>query len=168
MAESMNTQTVTAENQTISGVDDLQNCEKSQHRNTEKEEEEQESKHQEKPAPPKMQRRPCRFYFQNGACRHGEKCTYSHDEADREIFNAKKDRQKKRKQHQRETTNNRNHRANKKGKTSSTDSLLRKLLQTDMEREATLTLQLLKYIVDSNFFVETSKDDTTNTKKSST
>jgi hypothetical protein len=80
---------------------------------------------------PKQSTRPCRYFMRNGTCLNGDKCRFSHEITS----NRFPDRTKKR----------------KRGSTSS-DSLLRKLLENDVQREATLTMQLLGYIVDCNFF----------------
>eukprot|EP00541_Cyclophora_tenuis_P009815 CAMPEP_0116573824 /NCGR_PEP_ID=MMETSP0397-20121206/19017_1 /TAXON_ID=216820 /ORGANISM="Cyclophora tenuis, Strain ECT3854" /LENGTH=211 /DNA_ID=CAMNT_0004102449 /DNA_START=82 /DNA_END=714 /DNA_ORIENTATION=- len=67
-----------------------------------------------------MRSRPCRYFMRNGRCRNGDSCKFSHDVMPRAL--------------------------GKKGASPSSTSLLRKLLQTDAERERTLTLQLLRYI----------------------
>ena len=76
--------------------------------------------------------RPCRYFAKNGKCRNGDNCPYSHTVV------AGKDPSKKL----------------GKRKAGTSSSLLRKLLQTDADREATLTLQLLNYIVDCNYLQE--------------
>jgi hypothetical protein len=77
--------------------------------------------------------RPCRYFMKNGSCRSGDACRFSH-----------------------EIRNNRipdhHNKKRKRGGHTTSDSLLRKLLSNDMERETTLTMQLLKHIVQQNFF----------------
>ncbi|CAJ1969616.1 unnamed protein product [Cylindrotheca closterium] len=84
--------------------------------------------------PPSMGSRPCRYFMKNGKCLNGDACRFSHDLSN----------QPKRKH---EDTRKR-----KRGKSSSNDTLLRKLLSNDVDREETLALQLLEHIFDSNFF----------------
>jgi hypothetical protein len=87
---------------------------------------------------PQSAQRPCRYFMRNGTCLNGEACRFSHDLANRHPNNSPNNRKRKRGGH------------------TSSDTLLRKLLTNDMQREATLTMQMLKYIVDSNFFDGTS------------
>jgi hypothetical protein len=68
--------------------------------------------------------RPCHHFQRNGRCRNGRQCPYSHDVAVRG-------------------------RSLKKSKESK--NLLEKLLTNDVKREATLTLQILEYLVDTSF-----------------
>jgi hypothetical protein len=72
----------------------------------------------------------CRFFARNGSCRNGDVCAYSHDvivspPTNRQQLLIPRDRTK--------------------------DTLLGKLLSKDLDRERSLTLQLLQYIVDSEF-----------------
>ena len=78
--------------------------------------------------------RPCKYFMRNGSCRNGDACNFSH-----EIQN--------------DARCNNNNKMNKrqKTKTSSSTTLLRKLLENDTKREATLSLQLLEYLVDCNY-----------------
>lgn len=92
--------------------------------------------------------RVCRYFARTGRCRNGDKCTFRHEAAGSTT-----------------TTNTgrssllKNRGGKAKPKTAST--LLKKLLQTDADREATLTVQLLRYIVDCNYLQEqrADKDD---------
>lgn len=77
--------------------------------------------------------RPCRYFIRNGSCRNGDACSFSHERTARPAAANSS------------TLNG------KKQKTSSSNTLLRKLLENDARREATLSLQLLQYIVDSNY-----------------
>ena len=80
----------------------------------------------------KHNQRHCRFFLR-GKCNNGDKCSFLHD-IDAQIANKKK----------------------QKGKTSREQdkgqSLLRKLLDSDVRRETSLTLQCLRYIQDCNFY----------------
>jgi hypothetical protein len=89
-------------------------------------------------------RRPCRYFVRNGTCRNGDKCTFSHDVASNAAFAANQDR--------RFPKNNRNTKI-------VPDSLLRKLFVNDVRRETVLTLQLLEYIVDSDFLQKPKSDE---------
>ena len=82
-------------------------------------------------AEPETRKKPCRYFMRNGRCRNGDACKFSHDVTPRMHPNSR-------------------------AKKSNTP-LLRKLLQTDMERESNLTLQLLRYIVDCNYLQEQRK-----------
>lgn len=77
--------------------------------------------------------RPCRFFMRNGKCLNGDTCRFSHD-----LSNQPRRRPESKKR--------------KRGKSSSNDTLLRKLLSNDMDREETLALQLLEHIFDAKFF----------------
>jgi hypothetical protein len=78
--------------------------------------------------------RPCRYFLRNGSCLNGESCRFSH-EAPAKRF-ATDNGEKKR----------------KRGGPTTSDTLLRKLLTGDMERESALTMQLLEFIVKKDFF----------------
>lgn len=78
--------------------------------------------------------RPCRYFFRNGSCLNGESCRFSH-EAPVQRFPTNSDGKKR-----------------KRGGHTTSDTLLRKLLTGDMERESALTMQLLKFIVAKDFF----------------
>ena len=115
----------------------------------------------------------CRFFLRNGTCKNGENCTYIHDIAQHESFKSKAETRKQ-KQSQRDRARNEAQKemhlittgrtqGNGKGGDSNRQTLLRKLLQSDIRRERSLCLQLLRYIVDVNFLQEnktknTSKD----------
>lgn len=78
--------------------------------------------------------RPCRYFMRKGSCLSGDSCRFSHEVPAQRFA---PDRIAKRQ---------------KRGGHSTSDSLLRKLLANDMERESTLTMQLLEFIVDRDFF----------------
>ena len=107
--------------------------------------------------------RPCRFYFRKGSCRNGSNCRFSHDESrfGHQFDGARNHNHQQ--QHRRESSlstsskafrENKNTKKRKRGVHSSSDTLLRKLVQNDMERESALSIQLLKFIVDNNFFLD--------------
>ena len=75
----------------------------------------------------------CRYFMRNGKCLNGDNCRFSH-EVGEQRFQAEKRKGKQRTSH------------------ASNDTLLRKLLVNDMDRESTLTLKLLKFIVKRKFF----------------
>ena len=81
--------------------------------------------------------RPCRFFLRNGVCRNGDNCRFRHDTQGRSSALSNKSAKKR-----------------KRGGHTSSDTLLRKLLRNDMERESSLSMQLLKFIVQQNFFLE--------------
>ena len=82
--------------------------------------------------------RPTCRYFLSGKCKNGYQCRFLHDNA------ASSGTSK---------TKTQGHVAKRqKIKDVRNTSLLRKLLDNDIRREASLTLQLLRYIVNSNFF----------------
>jgi hypothetical protein len=86
--------------------------------------------------------RSCRFFFRNGSCRNGDACRFSHEippPANGNQSNKNANNQDSRKRH--------------RGGHTSSDTLLRKLLENDMDRESTLTMQLLKYIVRNKYFM---------------
>ena len=90
---------------------------------------------------PQRSARPCRYFMRNGTCRNGDACRFSHDVSKAMNSNA--------------NSNSNKNSAKRGGKqSSSSDTLLRKLLANDMRRETTLALQLLRYIVDCNFLQE--------------
>jgi hypothetical protein len=88
---------------------------------------------------PQRSAKPCRYFMRNGSCLNGDACRFSHDVSKAMNSNA-----------------NSNKNSTKRGgkQSSSSDTLLRKLLTNDMRRETTLALQLLRYIVDCNFLQE--------------
>jgi hypothetical protein len=81
----------------------------------------------------KNKTRPCHYFMRNGSCRNGDACNFSHERTTRP------------------PGANSSKLNGKKLKSSSSNTLLRKLLESDARREATLSLQLLQYIVDSNY-----------------
>ena len=88
---------------------------------------------------PQRSARPCRYFMRNGTCLNGDACRFSHDVSRAMNSNA----------------NSNKNSAKRGGKqSSSSDTLLRKLLANDMRRETTLALQLLRYIVNCNFLQE--------------
>lgn len=80
--------------------------------------------------------RPCRFFLRNGSCRNGDHCNFLHE---RPTQTSTSDGQPS---------------AKRLRKTNHNASLLERLLQNDMKREALLTLQLLDYIVETDFLTQ--------------
>lgn len=105
----------------------------------------------------------CRYFLRNGTCKNGDNCTYIHDIEKHEEYKAnadiRKERQSKRDRARNEAkkemdilTTGRSQQNNRtKNNAAAGQTLLRKLLQNDIRRERTLTLQLLRYIVDCNY-----------------
>jgi hypothetical protein len=91
-------------------------------------------------ARPQRSARPCRYFMRNGTCLNGDACRFSHDVSRSMNSNAK--------------SNKNDAKRGGKQSSSSSDTLLRRLLANDMRRETTLALQLLRYIVDCNFLQE--------------
>eukprot|EP00934_Nitzschia_sp_Nitz4_P000982 Nitzschia sp. Nitz4//scaffold221_size33835//31260//32357//NITZ4_007858-RA/size33835-exonerate_protein2genome-gene-0.18-mRNA-1//1//CDS//3329542578//982//frame0 len=87
------------------------------------------------PARTHTKQRLCRFFARNGTCRNGTNCHFLHE-----------------KPSQSSASTPQNDRKRKRGRPTTSDTLLRKLLATDMDREATLTMQLLKHIVEKEFY----------------
>lgn len=81
-------------------------------------------------------KRLCRYFSRNGSCFNGEACRFSHDASSNQHANQLANGGKKR----------------KRGVPTTSDTLLRKLLSNDMERESALTMQLLEFIVEKDFF----------------
>ena len=97
----------------------------------------------------------CRYFAKNGQCRNGDKCSFSHDRttavSNHELqSNPSQDEPPATK---RQKMNPNTTKSNKSAGTLPPPpaSLLQKLFANDIQREATLTLQLLEYIVRSNF-----------------
>ena len=77
---------------------------------------------------PTRKRGVCRFFARNGTCRNGDACAYSHDivaNQRQSQLSLPRDRSK--------------------------ETLLGKLLSNDVKRERSLTIQLLEYLVQSDF-----------------
>lgn len=119
--------------------------------------------------------RVCRFY-QRGDCRHGSSCTFLHCDkstdnhaikaTSQSLAHRKAQSEKDRARIQRERelqilglANPSHGTRGGTGKFINSTSLLNKLLQRDMERERRLTLQMLRYIVDNNFFQNAAVND---------
>ena len=83
--------------------------------------------------------RPCRYFMQNGSCRNGDACNFSHEST----------------KHQ----SGKNSKMKGKVHSSSSTTLLQKLLESDARREATLSLQLLQYLVDCNYLQNQRNDE---------
>lgn len=95
--------------------------------------------------PSHSNKRPCRFFMRNGICRNGDACNFSHEVQSVPV---------------KHSNNNNNSNASKtsprkrkRGGHCTSDTLLRKLLSNDMERESAVTMQLLKFIVEKDFFL---------------
>lgn len=84
----------------------------------------------------------CRYFARTGTCRNGDKCTFQHERSNSNNNNSPK--------------SNLSSTTPQMGKKTAgkTSTLLKKLLKSDADREMTLTLQLLRYIVDCNFLQE--------------
>ncbi|KAL7486378.1 hypothetical protein ACHAW6_011972 [Cyclotella cf. meneghiniana] len=118
-------------------------------------------------ASPKGPTRICR-YFKRGNCRHGNSCKFLHAKSDGNT--AEMDRDSKRKAQSEKDKASRKYECElqalglatpgqahrnghqRVGQFVNSTSLLNKLLQRDRERERRLTLQLLRYIVDCDYF----------------
>lgn len=91
----------------------------------------------------------CRYFARTGTCRNGDECTFLHVRANHNTSNSTSLQGQSQREQNRRNIGNHNNKANTKK--SGTTTLLRTLLQSDANRETTLTLQLLQYIVDCNF-----------------
>jgi hypothetical protein len=83
-------------------------------------------------SPKSLRKRPCRYFVRNGTCRNGDDCTFLH-ELPPSITPSDAPRNKPAKRPKRELT------------------LLERLLQNDKKRENSLVLQLIDFIVETNF-----------------
>lgn len=113
-------------------------------------------------------------YHQRGNCRHGDSCKFLHSNDVDEYSPNQRQKQKISSQSDRDKARNRyeeelkmlglvapGHGSRYSGgeKVISSTSLLHKLLQRDKERERRLTLQLLRYIVDCDYFRDGDKSE---------
>jgi len=104
-------------------------------------------------------------YYQRGKCRHGTTCKFLH--SDKPINNTTQNNNKRQSQSERDKARNQyeqelkilglatpshGSRYTSGGKVINNTSLLHQLLARDKERERSLTLQLLRYIVDCDYF----------------
>lgn len=80
------------------------------------------------PPPSLPRKKPCHSFVRHGKCRRGDACPYSHDESLR-----------------------RNPKSNGRNQNSKKKDLLSNLLESDVDREAKLSLQLIHYLVHSEF-----------------
>ena len=106
--------------------------------------------------------RPCRFFMRTGRCRNGDNCNYLHEEGAAEAAEQRSLEQSQRDKAKRDSRTElgrmgRNDVRNDYIGPGEHAPLLRKLLQTDIRRERSLTLQLLRYIADCNFLQEKQK-----------
>ena len=107
----------------------------------------------------------CRYFAKNGQCRNGDTCSFSHDRTSvshheqQTNLDDQLPTKKQKVNHNSATSNSKSPNQSAKLPPPPT-SLLRKLLANDIQREASLTLQLLEYLVRSSFL--TQSDDATN------
>ena len=126
------------------------------------------------PSPPK---RLC-TYYQRGNCRHGASCKFLH--SDKPINSTTQNNNKRQSQSERDKARNQyeqelkilglatpshGSRYTSGGKVINNTSLLHQLLARDKERERSLTLQLLRYIVDCDYFQKDGNDNTSGTRQ---
>jgi Zinc finger C-x8-C-x5-C-x3-H type (and similar)/Nuclear fragile X mental retardation-interacting protein 1 (NUFIP1) len=100
--------------------------------------------------------RPCRYFMRNGKCRNGDHCNFSHDQSSR-------DSEQKRVHLDAPTPKKPKVARDLSSTRKQPSSLLHKLLANDIQREAALTLQLLEFIVMSNFLQDSSTEPTCST-----
>jgi Zinc finger C-x8-C-x5-C-x3-H type (and similar)/Nuclear fragile X mental retardation-interacting protein 1 (NUFIP1) len=106
--------------------------------------------------PPGYRTRPCRFFARFGQCRNGEACRFLHEQSN---GNARSNQPPLHEQQQQEPLpQTRPQKQQQHPRKDTPKGLLRSLLAKDMQRETTLTLQLLRYIVDHDFFQNDSHD----------
>lgn len=114
---------------------------------------EQESTAISSPAGNNYRTRPCRFFMRNGKCRNGDSCKFSHTICSHQ----------QPQQHEKPTRDVQPHVKKQRVREFSSStrhakpSLLQNLLANDVKRESILTLQLLDYIVRSDFLKTTLK-----------
>jgi Zinc finger C-x8-C-x5-C-x3-H type (and similar)/Zinc-finger double-stranded RNA-binding len=112
---------------------------------------------------------PCRYFSQTGSCRRGSNCGFEHVSPTGvdDPFSVGHDTNTKLQiptttTSIRNISNNNNSNSTRvsmgKKKHTASSTLLKKLLKSDMDRETALTLQLLRHIVQCNFFQDTSQD----------
>ena len=119
---------------------------------------------------PTTTKRICKYY-QRGKCRHGTNCNFLHTaqqpstEQKHKARQSQSERDKARNAQERElqilglSTPSHKNRYDKSGaKVINNTSLLHKLLQRDKERERRMTLQLLRYIVDCDYYQKKKND----------
>ncbi len=105
-------------------------------------------------APSYFQRRHCKFFLQAGSCKNGHQCTFIHDGEARKDYTMKmiiKRKEQSERDKSKNDSKSKSSNRNLNSEESNSKSLLRKLLDHDMRRERCLSLQLLKYIADSNY-----------------
>ena len=96
---------------------------------------------------PNYRSQTCRYFARTGTCRNGDNCTFRHEGANHSTRNTSLNST---------PVQQRDPKRQKMGNMKKTGTtLLQKLLQSDANREAALTLQLLQYIVDCNFLQKT-------------
>jgi hypothetical protein len=106
--------------------------------------------------PQQHRSRLCRYFAKNGQCRNGNNCSFSHEQSSSKHSNL--DNQpttKKQRLHPNKTAT----KTTSGITTAPPPSLLHKLLANDIQREASLTLQLLEYLVKSNFLQQTEDEN---------
>jgi hypothetical protein len=101
--------------------------------------------------------RPCRYFMRNGTCRNGASCKFGHDgTAHADSSSAPRNR---------ETPTAKQTVATASQRTA--PSLLQKLLTKDAQRETALALQLVDYIVESDFLAHARDESATEEYESS-
>ena len=100
---------------------------------------------------PFFRTRPCRFYLRTGQCRNGDTCNYLHENGEARKSSEEQRLDQRNRDKARSDARRDVERYADPGPKA---PLLRKLLQSDIRRERSLTLQLLRYIVDCNYLQE--------------